>query len=171
MQLHIGALRSNSSRMLQKLGPDTGFDSVDDFCYAGELSALLDSMDRTDELPKTILYCLNQRDYEMLASMCGNFQSAPHRGKIQFGTAWWFCDNKRGMEAQLDVLANLSLLPVSIGMLTDSRSFLSFPGHEYYRRILAIKLAAGWKTANIPAIWNFWEKWCRISVITMPLNI
>ncbi len=95
MQLHIGALRNNSSRMLKAVGPDTGFDSTDDFIYAGELSALLNSMDSTGELPKTILYCLNQRDYEMLAAMCGNFQSAPFRGKIQFGTAWWFCDNKR----------------------------------------------------------------------------
>lgn len=158
MQLHIGALRSNSSRMLQKLGPDTGFDSVDDFCYAGELSALLDSMDRTDELPKTILYCLNQRDYEMLASMCGNFQSAPHRGKIQFGTAWWFCDNKRGMEAQLDVLANLSLLPVSIGMLTDSRSFLSFPRHEYYRRILCNKIGSWVEDGEYPCHMEFLGK-------------
>lgn len=140
MQLHIGALRNNAGRMLQCLGPDTGFDSIDDFTYAGELSALLNSMDCTGELPKTILYCLNQRDYEMLAAMCGNFQSAPCRGKVQFGTAWWFCDNKRGMEAQLEVLSSLSLLPVSIGMLTDSRSFLSFPRHEYYRRILCNKI-------------------------------
>lgn len=144
---------------------------MDDFCYAGELSALLDSMDRTDELPKTILYCLNQRDYEMLASMCGNFQSAPHRGKIQFGTAWWFCDNKRGMEAQLDVLANLSLRQCqSVCSPIPAASFPS-PGMNITGGSSAIKLAAGWKTANIPAIWNFWEKWCRISVITMPLNI
>ena len=128
---------------------------MDDFCYAGELSALLDSMDRTDELPKTILYCLNQRDYEMLASMCGNFQSAPHRGKIQFGTAWWFCDNKRGMEAQLDVLANLSLLPVSIGMLTDSRSFLSCPRHEYYRRILCNKIGSWVEDGEYPCHMEF----------------
>lgn len=136
MQLHIGALRNNSTRMLQSVGVDAGFDSIDDFCYAGELSALLNEMDKSDELPKTILYCLNPRDFDMLASMAGNFQGYPCRGKVQFGTAWWFCDNKTGMENQMKALGNLGLLSCFIGMVTDSRSFLSFPRHEYFRRIL-----------------------------------
>lgn len=138
MQLHIGALRNNATRFFQTLGPDTGFDSINDFLYAAQLSALLDAMDRTEELPRTILYALNGRDFDMLAAMAGNFQSNASgiRGKVQVGSAWWFLDHKSGMERQMTSLASIGLLSTFVGMLTDSRSFLSFPRHEYFRRIL-----------------------------------
>lgn len=142
MQLHIGAIRNNSFRMFEKLGPDTGFDSLNDFHYAPQLSALLNSMDKADDLPKTILYYLNPKDADMLAAMAGNFQSNSLgiQGKIQLGSAWWFCDHKSGMERQMDALSSIGLLSNFIGMLTDSRSFLSFPRHEYFRRILCNKI-------------------------------
>lgn len=138
MQLHIGAIRNNSHRMYERLGADTGFDSLNDLCYAPQLSALLNAMDVTGELPKIIFYYLNPKDVEMLAAMAGNFQSNQEgiRGKVQLGSAWWFCDHKNGMERQMDALADTGLLSTFIGMLTDSRSFLSFPRHEYFRRIL-----------------------------------
>ncbi len=138
MQLHIGALRNTSSRMFACLGADGGFDSMGDFSYAASLAALLDAMDRTNELPKTVLYGLNPQDMDMLAAMAGNFQGNDKgiRGKIQLGSAWWFGDHKEGMLRQLKALSSNGLLPVFIGMLTDSRSFLSFPRHEYFRRIL-----------------------------------
>lgn len=138
MQLHIGAIRNNSHRMIERLGTDTGFDSLNDFNYAAQLAALLNAMDVTRELPKTILYYLNPKDAEMLAAMAGNFQSNEEgiRGKVQLGSAWWFCDHKNGMEQQMDALADVGLLSAFIGMLTDSRSILSFPRHEYFRRIL-----------------------------------
>lgn len=138
MQLHIGAIRNNSKRMFEKLGVDCGLDSQHDFCYATQLSSLLSAMDETDELPKTVLYYLNPKDTEMLASMAGNFQANEKniRGKIQLGTAWWFCDHKNGMERQMNALMDVGLISAFIGMLTDSRSFLSFPRHEYFRRIL-----------------------------------
>ena len=152
MQLHIGAIRNTSTRMYRKLGPDTGFDSINDFNYAPELAALLDAMDQTDELPKTILYYLNPKDADMLAAMAGNYQSNSRgiRGKIQLGTAWWFCDHRRGMEQQMDSLANLGLLSTSIGMVTDSRSFLSFSRHEYYRRILCRKIGQWVENGEYP---------------------
>ncbi len=138
MQLHIGALRNNSTRMFRKLGPDSGLDSLNDFNYAAQLSALLDAMDREDKLPKTVLYYLNPKDAEMLAAMAGDFQSNSRgiRGKVQLGSAWWFCDHKNGMENQMKALSDVGLISSFIGMLTDSRSFLSFPRHEYFRRIL-----------------------------------
>ena len=136
MQLHIGALRNNSSRQLAAIGVDSGFDSMDDIKYASYLSTMLNEMDKENLLPKTVLYSLNPNDNEMLASMAGNFQGGGIRGKMQFGTAWWFNDHKPGMEAQLTVLSSIGLLSPFIGMLTDSRSFLSFPRHEYFRRIL-----------------------------------
>ncbi|ONI40596.1 glucuronate isomerase [Candidatus Epulonipiscium fishelsonii] len=139
MQIHIGALRNNSSRMFKELGPDTGFDSINDEVCAKDLSKLLDNMDKTNELPKTILYCLNPRDNEVLTTMLGNFQGGGIAGKIQFGSGWWFNDQKDGMERQLEALAQLGLLSRFVGMLTDSRSFLSFPRHEYFRRILCNK--------------------------------
>lgn len=135
MQLHIGALRNNNSLMLQKLGPDSGFDSINDKNYAPELSAYLDTLNSNNSLPKTILYCLNPRDNEMMAAMIGNFQGG-EIAKIQFGSGWWFNDQKDGMYRQMNTLAALGLLPRFVGMLTDSRSFLSFPRHEYFRRIL-----------------------------------
>ncbi len=152
MQLHIGALRNNSSRMFEKMGPDHGFDSLADFNYAPELSALLNVMDESDELPRTVLYYLNPKDAEMLAAMCGNFQSNEQgiRGKVQLGTAWWFCDNKPGMENQIEVLENSGLLSTFIGMLTDSRSFLSFPRHEYFRRILCNHIAETVENGEYP---------------------
>ncbi|MFK5216191.1 glucuronate isomerase [Glaesserella parasuis] len=136
MQMHIGALRNNNSRMFQLLGADSGFDSIADRCYAEALSLLLDTIDQTDQLPKTILYCLNPRDNEMIASMIGNFQTGGIAGKIQFGSGWWFNDQKDGMERQLQQLSQLGLLSQFVGMLTDSRSFLSYTRHEYFRRIL-----------------------------------
>jgi len=136
MQLHIGAIRNNSSRAFKKLGIDTGFDSMNDFNYAVELSILLDHMDVKEALPKTILYCLNPKDNEMLASMMGNFQDGTIPGKIQFGPAWWFCDHKVGMKKQMQTLSELGVFSRFVGMVTDSRSFLSFSRHEYFRRIL-----------------------------------
>jgi len=136
MQLHIGAQRNNNTRMFRLLGADAGFDSIGDGSYATELAALLDAMDVSNELPKTILYCLNPRDNEMLATMIGNFQGDGIGGKIQFGSGWWFNDQKDGMQRQLEQLSQLGLLSQFVGMLTDSRSFLSYTRHEYFRRIL-----------------------------------
>lgn len=136
MQLHIGPMRNNSTRMFQKLGADVGFDSINDGTVAVALSRLLDSMDITNELPKTILYCLNPADNATLATMLGNFQGAGAKGKIQFGSGWWFMDTKQGMIKQMEDLSSMGLLSCFVGMLTDSRSFLSFPRHEYFRRIL-----------------------------------
>ncbi len=135
MQLHIGALRNNNTRMFRKLGADAGFDSINDFRVAEGLSRLLDSMDSGAGLPKTILYTLNPKDNYVLGAMIGNFQSSP-AGKMQFGSGWWFNDNRDGMEAQMCALANLGMLSQFVGMLTDSRSLVSYPRHEYFRRIL-----------------------------------
>lgn len=135
-QFHYGALRNNSTRLYNKLGPDTGFDSINDENVAGSLSKFLDRLDKTNQLTKTILYNLNPRDNEMVATMIGNFQDGSVPGKIQFGSGWWFLDQKDGMEKQMNALSNLGLLSRFVGMLTDSRSFLSFPRHEYFRRIL-----------------------------------
>ena len=143
MQIHIGALRSNNSRMLKSLGPDTGFDSIADGEVAAPLSKFLDSLNNTDELPKTIIYALNPRDNYLIGSMIGNFQGGNIPGKVQFGSGWWFNDQKEGMEMQMSALANLGLLSRFVGMLTDSRSFLSFPRHEYFRRILC-NLIGNW---------------------------
>ncbi len=136
MQLHIGALRNNNSKMYNKLGADTGFDSINDLNIAEKLSAFMNYLELNDVLPKTILYTLNPKDNYVLGTMLGNFQKAPYKGKIQFGSGWWFNDNRDGMEAQLKALANLGTLGNFIGMLTDSRSFVSYPRHEYFRRIL-----------------------------------
>ncbi|MCT2537023.1 glucuronate isomerase [Aquibacillus koreensis] len=135
MQFHIGGLRSTNTRMVEKVGPNTGFDSIADFTYADDLANVLNELDKTNELPKTILYNLNPRDNYMLATMAGNFQGDVP-GKIQFGTAWWFNDHRDGMEAQIKTLANVGVLSRFIGMLTDSRSLLSYTRHEYFRRIL-----------------------------------
>jgi len=136
MQLHIGALRNNNAKMMEKLGPDTGFDSINDLCIAEKLSQFLDSLNVRDFLPKTILYTLNPKDNYVLGTMLGNFQKGPKAGKIQFGSGWWFNDNRDGMEEQMKALANLGLFGKFVGMLTDSRSFVSYPRHEYFRRIL-----------------------------------
>ncbi|EMS31938.1 Uronate isomerase [Mariniradius saccharolyticus AK6] len=135
-QFHLGALRNNNSRILAKLGPDTGFDSIGDFSQAQALSKFLNELDNTDQLTKTVLYNLNPSDNEVFATMVGNFNDGSVKGKIQFGSGWWFLDQKDGMEAQINTLSNMGLISCFIGMLTDSRSFLSFPRHEYFRRIL-----------------------------------
>ncbi|WP_040976899.1 glucuronate isomerase [Necropsobacter massiliensis] len=135
-QYHIGALRNNNSLMFRQLGPDTGFDSINDEPVAQALSCLLDAQGSNNMLPKTILYCLNPRDNEVLATMLGNFQQAGIKSKMQFGSGWWFNDQKDGMIRQLTQLSQLGLLRHFVGMLTDSRSFLSYTRHEYFRRIL-----------------------------------
>ena len=136
MEVHIGAMRNNNSRMFRTLGPDTGFDSVDDGRVARPLSRLLDAMDSTDSLPKTILFNLNDKDNTVLATMLGNFQSTVAASKIQYGPAWWFLDTMDGMTAQLKSLGNLGVLGKFVGMETDSRSFTSYGRHAYFRRIL-----------------------------------
>lgn len=135
-QFHLGALRNNNRRLLDKLGPDTGFDSIGDLDQAIPLSRFLNRMDTEDKLAKTILYNLNPRDNEVLATMIGNYNDGTVQGKMQFGSGWWFLDQKDGMEKQLNALSNMGLLSSFVGMLTDSRSFLSFPRHEYFRRLL-----------------------------------
>lgn len=135
-QFHLGAIRNNNTRMSRILGPDTGFDSIGDFSQVRAMSRFLDTLDSTDQLAKTILYNLNPADNEAIATMIGNFNDGSVAGKIQFGSAWWFLDQKDGMEKQLNALSNMGLLSRMVGMLTDSRSFLSFPRHEYFRRIL-----------------------------------
>lgn len=149
-QLHIGALRNNNTQMLEKLGPDTGFDSIGDFEIARPLARFLDSLDRINELPKTILYNLNPRDNALFATMAGNFQDGVTPGKIQYGSAWWFLDQKDGIQEQLIVLSNMGLLGRFVGMLTDSRSFLSYPRHEYFRRILCNLLGSDVEAGLLP---------------------
>lgn len=134
-QLHIGALRNNNSKMFKALGPDTGFDSINDFEIAKGLSKILDTLNSEDMLPKTILYTLNPKDNYVLGTMIGNFQGGVP-GKIQFGSGWWFNDQRDGMESQMRALANLGMISRFVGMLTDSRSFVSYTRHEYFRRIL-----------------------------------
>ena len=146
-QLHIGALRNTNSRMFQRVGADSGFDSIADGPVAANLAGFLDRLDRQEALPKTIIYGLNPRDNELFASMIGNFQDGSIPGKIQHGSGWWFNDNKEGMLRQMTSLANQGLLSRFVGMLTDSRSFLSFPRHEYFRRILC-NLIGGWVEAG-----------------------
>jgi glucuronate isomerase len=149
-QLHLGALRNNNTRLLARLGPDTGFDSIGDFSQARALSRYLDTLDSTDELPKTVLYNLNPADNYVFATMIGNFQDGTVPGKLQFGSGWWFLDQKEAMEWQLNALSNLGLLSRFVGMLTDSRSFLSYTRHEYFRRTLCNLLGAEMERGEIP---------------------
>ncbi len=135
-QYHLGALRNNNSRMLKQLGPDTGWDSIGDFSQARALSKFLNRLDTNDKLAKTIIYNLNPADNELFATMIGNFNDGSVAGKVQWGSGWWFLDQKDGMIKQINALSNMGLLSRFVGMLTDSRSFLSFPRHEYFRRIL-----------------------------------
>lgn len=135
-QFHLGALRNNNTRLLQQLGPDTGWDSIGDFQQGRALSKFLGRLDSQNKLAKTILYNLNPADNELMATMVGNFNDGSVAGKVQFGSAWWFLDQKDGMIKQMNALSNMGLLSRFVGMLTDSRSFLSFPRHEYFRRIL-----------------------------------
>jgi len=151
MQLHLGALRNTNTRMLKRLGPNTGFDSIGDFEIAVPLAKFLDRLDANNKLPKTILYNINPRDNGILASMVGNFQDGSAVGKMQYGSAWWFLDQKDGIEEQINTLSNMGLLSCFIGMLTDSRSFLSYPRHEYFRRILCNILGNDVEAGLIPA--------------------
>ena len=160
-QYHIGALRNNNQRMFKLLGPDTGFDSIHDGLVALPLSRLLDALDRDNALPKTILYGLNPRDNEVLATMCGNFQDGSIAGKIQFGSGWWFNDQKDGMERQMTQLAQLGLLSRFVGMLTDSRSFLSYTRHEYFRRILCQMIGKWVEDGEAPADFELLSRMVR----------
>ena len=135
-QYHLGALRNNNKRMLELYGPDGGYDSIGDFSHAKSLSKFLSRLDSTNQLAKTILYNLNPADNELIATMTGNFNDGSIPGKIQFGSAWWFLDQKDGMTKQMNALSNMGLISRFVGMITDSRSFLSYPRHEYFRRIL-----------------------------------
>ena len=150
-QYHIGALRNNSKLMLNKIGPDTGFDAIEDANYMEKLSALLGALDETDELPKTILYCLNPRDNYALTVLSGCFQKERVKGRVQVGTAWWFLDQQDGMRQNLETLMQVGLVAQSVGMLTDSRSFLAYPRHEYYRRILCQMLGRLVESGQYPA--------------------
>jgi glucuronate isomerase len=149
-QFHLGALRNNNSRMLAQLGTDTGWDSIGDFSQARALSRFLDKLDTDNQLAKTIIYNLNPSDNELIATMIGNFNDGSIAGKIQFGSAWWFLDQKDGMERQINALSNMGLLSRFVGMLTDSRSFLSFPRHEYFRRILCNLLGNEIENGELP---------------------
>lgn len=149
-QFHIGAMRNNNSRLFDQLGPDTGFDSIGDNSIALPMSRFLSRLAKDDKLSKTILYNLNPADNEIMATMIGNFQDGSVAGKIQWGSGWWFLDQKDGMEKQLNTLSNLGLLSRFIGMLTDSRSFLSYPRHEYFRRILCNLLGRDVENGEIP---------------------
>ncbi|GAB3178241.1 glucuronate isomerase [Telluribacter humicola] len=149
-QYHLGALRNNNSRMMRQLGPDTGWDSIGDFSQAQALTRFLDRLDSSDELAKTILYNLNPSDNEIIATMIGNFNDGSVAGKIQFGSGWWFLDQKDGMERQMNALSNMGLLSRFVGMLTDSRSFLSYPRHEYFRRILCNLIGNDVENGELP---------------------
>ncbi len=149
-QLHLGAMRNNNSRKFKAIGPDTGFDSIGDWPQARKLSQYLDRLDSIDRLPRMILYNLNPTDNYIFGTMLGNFQDGTIAGKIQLGSGWWFLDQKEGMEWQLNTLSNLGLLSRFVGMLTDSRSFMSFPRHEYFRRILCNLIGRDIENGEIP---------------------
>ena len=136
MQLHLGPVRDTNSKLLNQIGKDAGVDSIGDLNQAKPLAKFLDTLNKDEDLPKTILYNVNPSDNEVMATMAGNFMSDSRKGKIQHGSAWWFLDQKDGMEKQLNSLSNMGLISCFVGMLTDSRSFLSVPRHEYFRRVL-----------------------------------
>ena len=149
-QFHIGALRNTNSRMMRTLGPNTGFDSIGDPEVARPLARFLDSLDRDDRLARTVLFNMNPRDNELFATMTGNFQDGSVAGKIQYGPAWWFLDQARGMTGQIEALSDMGVLSQFIGMVTDSRSFLSYPRHEYFRRLLCNILGDDMANGLIP---------------------
>lgn len=149
-QFHFGAMRSNNTLMFEKLGPDSGFDAISDLPIAHGLVKLLDRLNRAGKLARTIIYVLNPRDNELVASIAGCFQQGPVRSKIQFGSGWWYNDQKDGMERQINALSNIGLLSGFVGMLTDSRSFLSYPRHEYFRRILCNMIGREMEAGEIP---------------------
>jgi glucuronate isomerase len=150
-QFHYGAMRNNNTRMLRRIGVDTGFDSIGDYTVGRSMSRFFDRLDKDDRLAKTIIYNLNPRDNYLVAAMIGNFQDGRIPGKMQFGSGWWFLDQREGMEAQLNTLSNLGLLSRFVGMLTDSRSFLSYPRHEYFRRILCNLVGGDVERGLLPA--------------------
>lgn len=150
-QFHYGPMRNNNTRMFKQLGPDTGYDSIGTFNTAESMSRFLDKLDNEGNLAKTILYCINPSDNEMIATMIGNFQEGPTPGKIQFGSGWWFNDQLDGMERQMNALSVLGLLSRFVGMLTDSRSFLSYPRHEYFRRCLCNLIGQDVEDGKLPA--------------------
>jgi glucuronate isomerase len=154
-QFHLGALRNTNTRMLTVLGPDTGFDSIGDFNQAVAMSRFLNELDSSDQLTQTVIYNLNPRDNEVFATMIGNYNDGSVKGKVQFGSGWWYLDQKDGMEKQINTLSNMGLISCFIGMLTDSRSFLSFPRHEYFRRILCNLFGQDVENGELP--WD--EKW------------
>ena len=150
-QFHVGVFRNNNSRLFNQLGPDTGFDSIADYRQGPGMVQLLDRLDSSNQLAKSILYNINPCDNELMATMIGNYQDGSSAGKMQFGSGWWFLDQKVGMEAQMNTLSVLGLLSRFIGMLTDSRSFLSYPRHEYFRRILCNLIGNDVENGEIPA--------------------
>ncbi|KAA9041185.1 glucuronate isomerase [Ginsengibacter hankyongi] len=154
-KFHLGALRNNNSRMLRTIGTDGGYDSIGDFRHAEKLSAFLNELDNTDQLAKTILYNNNPADNELFVTMTGNFNNSEIKGKIQYGPPWWYLDQKNGIEKHLNDLANMSLVSTFIGMTTDSRSFLSYSRHEYFRRILCNLFAIDILKGELPGD----EKW------------
>ncbi|NIJ55566.1 glucuronate isomerase [Dyadobacter arcticus] len=149
-QFHLGALRNNNTRMLRETGPDTGWDSIGDYSQAQALSKFFNKLDSTNQLAKTILYNLNPADNEVLATMTGNYNDGSVAGKMQFGSGWWFLDQKDGMERQMNALSNMGILSRFVGMLTDSRSFLSYPRHEYFRRILCNLIGNDVENGELP---------------------
>jgi glucuronate isomerase len=149
-QLHLGAIRNVNTRMAQTIGRDTGFDSIGDWPQVAALAAYLDALDRDNALPRTVIYNNNPADNYAMATMVGNFQDGSVAGKVQFGSAWWFLDQKNGIEAQLDALSDAGLLSQFVGMVTDSRSFMSFPRHEYFRRVLCNVLGSEIERGELP---------------------
>ncbi len=149
-QLHLGARRNVNTRMLREIGPDTGFDNIGDWPQVASLCSFLDNLDREHSLPKTIVYNLNPADNYAIATAVGSFQQGPTAGKVQFGSGWWFLDQKEGIEWQLNALSHTGLLANFIGMLTDSRSFMSFPRHEYFRRVLCNLIGEDVENGELP---------------------
>ena len=153
-QLHLGARRNNNTRRFGDLGPDTGFDSIGDWPQADALGGYLDRLDQENALPKMVVYNLNPADNYVFATMIGNFQDGSMAGKIQFGSGWWFLDQKEAMEWQMNALSNCGLISRFIGMLTDSRSFMSYPRHEYFRRMLCDLFGADMENGLLPNDYN-----------------
>jgi glucuronate isomerase len=150
-QFHIGAFRNNNIRKMHQCGPDTGWDSVGDYSQGKSMRKFFARLDANDQLAKTIIYNLNPADNELVATMTGNFNDGTIPGKIQFGSAWWFLDQKDGMTQQINALSNMGLLSRFVGMLTDSRSFLSYPRHEYFRRIICNLFGEEIENGELPA--------------------
>jgi glucuronate isomerase len=154
-QFHLGPIRNNNTKLVARIGVDSGTDSIGDYPQAVSLSNFLNALDQSDELAKTILYNNNPSDNEVFATMCGNFSDGNLKGKMQFGSGWWFLDQKDGMEKQINALSNMGVVSTFIGMLTDSRSFLSYSRHEYFRRIICNLFAQDMEKGLIPND----EKW------------